>query len=190
MRVPEFKSSLWSVENLLLKDAFELLHVLCDQRASGAARILVSFLTADSFPAELDLCPCSSLQGFWWAVCRFYWTSVNPWLGCASSDYSSLFLGLSALGFERKGLGNHLSNYLRKRTEQQPGPPMHWATASEFLGGCSCDLWHKLLFPEKRKFEEAYFSSYHKWGRQDCFGCKVIYNFFQVFVLSERGIWD
>lgn len=72
---------------------------------SGAAMILVSLLTMGPFWAKLDECLSSSVQGFWCVVYRFYWTSVNPQLGYASSYSFNLFLRSRTLGLEQGGLG-------------------------------------------------------------------------------------
>lgn len=100
VRILKFRNRLWWIEKLLfLKDALELLSILCDMRIwnSYDSCFLPSLWT--HFQPSWTRALSSSAQGFWWAVCRFYWTSVNPQLGYASSYSFNLFLGYGALGF-------------------------------------------------------------------------------------------
>lgn len=106
VRILKLKNSPWWIEKVTILERCHLNPTASFvTNTSGAAMILVSLLTMDLFPAEMDECLSSSVQGFWCVVYRFYWTSVNPQLGYASSYNFNLFLRCSALGLEQGGLG-------------------------------------------------------------------------------------
>lgn len=100
VRILKFENRLWWFEKLLfLKDALELLSTLCDTHLWNSYDSCFFPSLWTHFQLSWMCALSSSVQGFLWAVCRFYWTSVNPQLGCASSYYFNLFLGYGALGF-------------------------------------------------------------------------------------------
>lgn len=106
VRFLKFKNRLWWIEkSLFLKDALELLSSLCDVHIWESCDSCSSPSLWTHFQLSWTCALSSSVWGFWWAICRFYGTSVNLRLGYASRHYFNLFLGYSALGFlaERAG---------------------------------------------------------------------------------------
>lgn len=72
VRILKFKNRLWWIEKLLfLKDKLGLRSILCDS-VSGTAMTLVSFPHHGPISSWAGRALSSSVQGFWWAVCRFY----------------------------------------------------------------------------------------------------------------------
>lgn len=106
VRILKFKTRLrWTEKLLFLKDALEHRSILCDRRLWNSNDSCLSPSPGTHFQLSWTCALSSSVQGFWWAVCRFYWTSVNPQLGYASSYCFHLFLGYGALGSLAKGAG-------------------------------------------------------------------------------------
>ena len=73
VRILKFKTRLrWTEKLLFLKDALEHRSILCDRRLWNSNDSCLSPSPGTHFQLSWTCALSSSVQGFWWAVCRFY----------------------------------------------------------------------------------------------------------------------